>query len=86
MIISVNLTPEELKALSKTSTLTGLSIDEVIHNAIIKAINEQMSGEKGTPKREEGKTSRVYKKGVDPYAPIFEESDWEMFSDTRETI
>jgi hypothetical protein len=81
MIVSVNLSPEEMEALSKTSAVTGLSVDEVIRNAILKVIEGQMPEEKQPAGTEPGKPARVYKEGVDPYAPVFEESDWEMLAD-----
>lgn len=82
MVININLTPEELQALYKTSALTGLSVDEIIHGAILKEIQEHIPFEKNLSKNEARRKQRVYKLGVDPYAPVFDESDWEMLTDT----
>lgn len=84
MVINVNLTPDELQALYKTSALTGLSIDEIIHSAIIKAISEQIPSENNIFRNENKTKQKVYKPGVDPYASVFDESDWQMLTETEE--
>lgn len=72
MIIQVNLTEEETRALTTISARTGLSVDEIVHQAIRKAIQERFSDAEGTGEKNDGKSFHVYKEGVDPYAPVFD--------------
>jgi hypothetical protein len=82
MVININLTPQEIQSLYQASAVTGLSVDELIHNAILNVIEASINPQPKTFNPENVVKHQVYKPGVDPYAPVFEESDWEMLTDS----
>ncbi len=82
MVININLTPEEIQYLYQASAVTGLDVDELIHNAILNIIKTSINPQPKTVNHENIIKHQVYKPGVDPYAPVFEESDWEMLTDS----
>ncbi|MGK7944253.1 MAG: hypothetical protein AB4058_07275 [Microcystaceae cyanobacterium] len=82
MVINVNLTPQEIQSLYQVSAVTGLSVDEIIHDALIKIIEASNSPNPETMKSCQTLKNKVYPENVDPYAPVFEETDWEMLTDS----
>jgi hypothetical protein len=82
MVVNVNLTPQEIQSLYQVSAVTGLSVDELIHNAILTIIETSLETKHKTVTHPSPIKHKVYKEGVDPYAPVFEESDWEMLTDS----
>ncbi len=38
MVININLTPQEIQSLYQASVITGIDVDELIHNAILNVI------------------------------------------------
>lgn len=82
MVININLTPQEIQSLYQASVITGLDVDELIHNAIVNIIKTSINPQPITSNDENVIKYQVYKPNVDPYAPIFDESDWEMLTDS----
>jgi hypothetical protein len=86
MVIQIKLSSNELKAVHKKSALKGISIDEFIHDAILQAIEEEMQT-RDAPSQQVDTVKKVnhkvYQPGVDPYAPVFEESEWVMFCESE---
>lgn len=82
MVININLTPQEIQSLYQASVITGLDVDQLIHNAILNVIKTSINPQLTTSNDENVIKYQVYKPDVDPYAPIFDESDWEMLTDS----
>jgi hypothetical protein len=86
MVVQINLSSNELKALQRKSALKGISVDEFIHDVILQALEEEMQTEDDLSQNISSVKKlnhKVYQPGVDPYAPVFEESEWGMFCNSE---
>ncbi|GBF79513.1 hypothetical protein [Aphanothece sacrum] len=75
MVININFTPQEIQDLYQASAVTGLDVDELIHNAILNIIKTSINPQPKIVNHENIIKYQVYKSGVDPYAPVFEEME-----------